>query len=431
MAKMSSGCRVATFAIFLGLTTAAAASTIELEGNAGIGRSDNIARVPGAERSATIRAVGVRFSALKEGRRLAVDFVGDIALLDYAGSFYPAEVTGTAAGRLQLSLIEDRLTWVAEDQFGQTRQDLFNAPSPDNRENVNFFSTGPDLRLAMGSESSLLVGGRYTRVDYEHSPADSEQVGGRLTVERQLSGTARVSANVSAERIKPLGAVTAVSYDRRAAYARYAIAGKRTSFSINAGASQVNGSGGDDSGLLIDVELGRDVGGLSRVTFRAGHEVTDPGASRSLREERLMMPRPETVSVVQTSQPFTHEYVGADWRVTGQRTTIDISAEWSDERYLDSNTMDLRRVTFDTSIERALAARTSVRLGMNHNRYNFKTAGSLNEDTTYSAALTWSAGRWLAAEVVGEYYGYSSDQFPSTHEMRYWLRLRYGSRISR
>lgn len=428
MARIS---RAVAVAVCAGITAAAGAASIEVEGNAGIGRSDNIARTPDNERSATIRSVGVRFSALEQRRRLDADLIGDLSLLDYAGHLYPAEVIGSAAGRLRFGLIEDRLHWVVEDHFGQTRQDLFSAPSPANRENVNFFSTGPDLRLALGSANSLLLGGRYTRVDYEHGPADSERFGGWLALERMLSSTARASVNVSTERIEPRGAALTPAYDRSAAYARYALTGRRTSFSLDAGGNRVSGDGSGESGLLLRVELGRDVGGLSRLTLRAGHELTDSGASLGPSGEQLAMPSLETGSVIQTSQPYTSRYVGADWRITGRRTTLGFSATWSDEDYAGAGATDLRRVAFGASLERTLGARTSARLGVLHNRNDFKAAGGVTEDTTYSAALSWAAGRRLGVEVAGDYYGYSSELLADAHEVRYWLRLRYGNRISR
>lgn len=408
------------------------AATIDLDASVGVGRSDNIARTSNGERSATIGSAGFQFSVLEQTRRIDVDLIGDLSWLDYAGDTYASEVVGAATGRIRLDLARDRLHWVVEDRFGQTRRDLFSVPNPLNRENVNYFSTGPDVRLALGAPVNLLLGGRYSLVDYEESLADSSRLSGWGGVEYMLSSTARASVNASTERIEPRGSSIASPYDRRAGYLRYALAGRRTSLALDAGVNRVQGGDATHSDLLLRVELGRDLGRLSRLTVRLGHEITDPGATLGLAPDgQLSMPDLGDANLVQSSQPFDNRYVDAQWRIAGRRTAIDVLAGFSAEDYRGETTLDLRRVSLGASVSRTLRARTSATAGVRYNRNDYRSGAGDNEDVTYTAALSWSVGRALGFELAGEYFGYSPEISSGAHEIRYWLRTRYGKRVSR
>lgn len=408
------------------------AATVQVAADAGIGRTDNVTRVPDGERSATIRSAGVRFSVLQDNRRTNVDVLGDLSWLDYAGNVHPSELVGSAAGRLRLNLVEDHLNWVFEDSFGQVRQDLFSVPGPDNRENINYFSTGPNLRFSIGAATNLLLGGRYVLVDYEESPGDSRRASGSLGVERVLPRGSTLSFNASKERIEARGASFAPDYDREAAYLRYALTGRRSSVALSAGANRVDGSGGNDSGTLLRLELRRDVGRLSVLNLRAGRELTDSGATFALDEGgQLPSPGSGIGTSLQTSQPYTGTYVEAGWRVVGRRTSIGLDGGWNDQNYDGAGALDIVRKTLGLDVTRSLGTRTtaaaSVRLARN------QYAGSLadNDEISYSANLSWAAGRRLSLELAGEHFAYSTELAPTVHETRYWMRARYGHRIER
>jgi hypothetical protein len=412
------------------------AATLEWEANAGVARSDNINRAVEDEQDAIITSVGLRFAVLQQTRRLNADVVGDVALLDYSSGDRSTQFSGNAAGRLSLGLIVDHLNWVIQDSFGQTRRDLFTVPSPVNIELVNSFSTGPDLRFAFGDSTSLLLGGRYTQVDYEYSPADSGRFGGWLGLERELSGGARVSLNASTEEVEARGEAKTLmpSYDRSAAYLRYELAGARTSVALDAGADRISNNGLHDSGSLLRAELTRSVGALLKFSLRAGYELTDSGAvfGRQSTLGPLPMPTPGTAETLsQTPQPYTNKYVELGWSINGRRTSLGLSGGWFDEQYVSTGTADRQRWTTGVRGERQIGAHTRMHVGVLYNSSDFEGAGGNNHDLNYSAGLSWVLGR-LGVELAGERYTYASNlQVRDAKETRLWLRLGYGVRVTR
>jgi hypothetical protein len=432
-AAMRSAARIALLLAGACAAHAAAAATIDFDVNAAVGRTDNIARVPDGEQDATIRSVGLQLAVLHDARRLDADVVGDFTWMDYSGDVFSSELTGSGAGRLSLDFVPERLRWVVEDSFGQTRRDLFSVPTPLNRENVNYFATGPDLQFRLGASTSLLLGGRYARVDFEDSPADSQRMGGWLGAERTLSGAARLSLNTSVERIEPRNEVLVPSYDRTAAFLGYAVSGARTSISVNLGANRVRGGGLDESGALAQIEVGRDAGRRSRMTLRIGHELTDSGSVMGQQSSgELPMPGGGTDAMVQAAQPFTHNYAELSLLLNGRRTSVGFSGGWFDEDYVGGNAADRQRWALGANLSRVLTSRARVSAGLVYNASNFEAASTDNDDLSYNLALSVNLGRRLGIEVSGERYAFSSD-LPSSDldETRYWLRLRFGGGVDR
>jgi hypothetical protein len=413
-------------------SSGAMAADAGFELSAAVGRTDNLTRATTDEQDATLASAGLGFSVLHETRRVTTDLFGELQFMEYGGDEYSSEVIGNAAGRVSLGLVQDRLRWVVEDNFGQTRRDLFSVPTPDNRENVNVFSTGPDLRLQMGSATSLVIGGRYSRVDYESADASSTRAGGWIAAERELPSGALVSLNVAGEQIDPEAASGVPEYDRTLAAVRFELEGARSSVTIDVGANRVKGGGIDDTGALLRFELARRIGRLSTISLSAGQELTDAGNSMRLGEGQLSAPVVGTDSALQTAQPYTSRYAELAWTASGRFTSLGLSGGIIDEDYEGAAAPDRQLMALGLRGSRRLGARTEVSAGVAYNSSDFDVAASDNDDLTYTAAVSWRLGRRLRMEVSGEHYDYSSDVAGTdTSETRYWLRLRFGEAPAR
>lgn len=409
-------------------------ATAELEAELGIGRSDNFERSASDARAATLKSAGLRFSLLQDTRRLDADLVGDVALVDYNGSRYSSEVTGSVAGRLGLTLIEDRLRWIVEDSFGQARLDPFSVPAPENKEQVNYFSTGPILNMGLGlRDTNLLLSGRYTRVDFETSPSNSYRLEGQAGVERLLSSAARLGIYAGTESVEPSGANPGESYDRAAAFARYSITGARGSLVVDGGANRIKSQGMSESGPMFRIELARDVGRMTRLVFGLGQEFSDAGAGlRPPTVGALPSPTHNTQSLLQATEPFTLRYAHAGWTITGRRTVLGLNIRGAEEDYEGASQPDRKRAEAGLALIRQVGRRTEVSVGANLSTNDFEAPQADFDEQLFSASILWRAARRTRIELSGERYGFSPDMPGGTlDETRYWLRLRYGDRLTR
>lgn len=411
------------------LCSPAIAADIQMGVDLGVGRSDNIARTSTDERSETIRSVGLEMAVVEQTRRMDANLAADLSWLDYASDVYSDELSGSATGRIDLSLITNRLHWIIEDRFGQVRQDLFSAPSPDNRENVNHFSTGPDLQLGLGANSRLGLGGRYTLVNYEHTQTDTRRLSAYLAASRELSSSARVSVNLSGDQIEARGSSVEADYDRSSAFLQYAVTGRRTELSLDVGGNRVKGTGLEGSGLLLRVDLSRQLGDRSRLSVRVGQEYTDSGESLGVQAGEIPVPVPGTGTVEQSSQPYTDRYVRLGWDITGRLTTIDFSANWSDQDYDDAVAPSAKRFSMGMGATRVLGQRTDIAARVRHELHDYSAPLADNDETVYGLALTWRAGRKLGFQLEAEHSDFSAGS-ESMNETRYWARVRYGERTS-
>jgi len=404
----------------------AAAAEAQFAVDVGVGSSNNIERTAGGGRDETIGSAGAQFTVQHESRRLYANIDGDLAWFDYSGSAYDSELVGTVNAATRVGLVQDRLSWSLDDSFGQTRRDLFTAPSPLNRENVNYASTGPDLQLHLDDDFTLLARGRYGLLSYEDSPLDSSRKSGALGVQHELASTATVSVNVSREHIEPHGGAVFDSYDRDEVYVDYAAKGARTALSLDAGASRVD-QGGDSAGsALLRLTFTRKIGDWSSLTARLGREQTD--AAGTLQAGGQPPPASlDTQSLSQVSEPYTSNYVDLAWSITGRVTSLGFGASWADENYRGASLQDRRRTDFNATATRALGPRVSGRASLQFSHYNYLRVAGDNDSRAADLGLSWRFGRRLSAEISGSYYRYTSDTvIGHATEERYWLRLRYG-----
>ena len=147
-----------------------AAAELEAEVRAGVGVSDNIARTSTLEIEETITTVGFEFAATEQTRRLDLNIRSNVDYLNYVDDTFDAEWVGGLDGYANFSLIDERLSWDIRDNFGQQLLDPLEAARPGNRENVNFFTTGPTLTLSPGGRTPMVLDARYSRVGYEERP---------------------------------------------------------------------------------------------------------------------------------------------------------------------------------------------------------------------------------------------------------------------
>lgn len=408
------------------------AAGLEYNVNGGIGNSNNITRAAASAQSETFATVGAQISLQHASRRLTADVTGDLSYVDYLNDTYRSELIGSLGAAVRMGLVDDRLSWVVEESFGQTRLDAFAPTTPANRENVNFLSTGPDLSLRLSAVLRVNVQARYSRLDYQTSDFDSNRYRGLLGLERDLSGTNRISLNVSGERVLPRRGGGS-SFTRSEAFIRYASEAARTTLSTEFGASQVEVSGVTDGDFLARVNLSRKIGSLSTLTLRASHAISDNGNSLG-QGNFAQLPRAtlETGALSQTDRPYTSEVAGVEWRVQGRVTRATLSADWSREDYAEAGNSSRTYLKAGVGLGRQFGPRLDGRIGFTYTRNEYPSIVDHTNESAGEIGLAWRLGRRVTADFSAARTDFSGNPlFATSPETRLWLQLRYGDRINR
>lgn len=394
--------------------------------NAGVGYSDNIRRTESNPQSETIGRAGTDFSLFQDSKRLYANVFADGQYLNYFHNTFDPEFVGNASALVNFRIAPSRFEWLLQDNFGQVRTDAFSPATPDNRENVNYLTTGPTFTIRAGEQARVLFLGRASNVDYQHSRADNNRFSIGLQAVRDLSVASHVSANAQVDRIKYKDA-PASDFDNQQAYIRYELNGSRTQFNGDLGYNKIKQGNLESNGLLLRVDFARKLTASSTFRVGAAREFTDAANSfRSIQPSGGATG--DIQAVVPTSNPFVSTRGNIGWEFSRQRTGIGIEGSYAKEAYELQPTSDRRRTTANVRLLRRLAPGFSLSLTGFYTKEQFdNTIGGFTDKSAMLAAQ-WQASRKIALEMQYQRNNRANDVAGSSYaENRAWLQVTYGA----
>jgi hypothetical protein len=389
----------------LALASAAGAQNLNYGVDAGVAETDNVTLVSSHTVSQTIAIADLDFDFKQQTRLLDADVKGNFSYLDYLQHAYDRQLLGRFDGSGRFAIIPERLTWVLQDDFGQSVLDPFTPTTPNNLENVNYFSTGPDLAVRVGATGFLNASARYARTSYGTSPFNSNRLQGSLAWGLQLSARSTISLNADTERVLFQNTVLNTDFDRTNAFVRYTLQGARTEFSADLGATRISQSNDSTSGALAKVELSRKISSAAKLTLSGGHILTDASTSfSSLQSGAIGVVG--TAAAAVTSDSYTSNYATAGWQYQRGRTTLGLSGRWEKDNYAAQPLLDVTRsggeLRAARQVTRAFNAELLGRYFKTDYAHNFVTGPATSpqfDDELVAAVLTWRYGRGLEVKL--------------------------------
>jgi hypothetical protein len=392
----------------------------------GLAESDNIQRLPSGGNSDTIGIEELDFTWHDKRPWLKSDIDADLSHLNYFRHTYGQEVVGSFLGQERITLAPQLLSWDIGDVFGQDRVNPLAPITPANRENINYFSTGPTLTLPLGGQTQLNVSGQYGRVDFEHSPLDSTRLTGVVGLQHDVSPNSNISINATKERTDFKKDQLNPDYDRQEAFARFDGKGSRTELGVDLGYGRLDMPGSHDSIPVARLELSRHVSANSIIGVALGHDYSD-GADSFRFVQALEGAGLNTQSTPEAGAPFVDSYATLEWNFRLARTTLDVVAAYFREHYQtgsplnnDLAVVNARAVRRITPVLQLAATEYLV-----HQRFN--NTGDAATETDTGLQLTWHAGSNVSVFVAYFLSKSSSDiRVNEFTENRLWLSIGYG-----
>ncbi len=403
-------------ALFLALGSAAKAETLSYGVDAGVAETDNVTLASSNKVSQTIAVADVDFDVKKQSRLLDLDAKGDFSYLDYLQNAYGSQLIGRFDGLAHFAIIPERLIWVLQDDFGQAALDPFTPTTPTNLENVNYLSTGPDVNFRLGGTSFLNLGARYARTTYATSPYNSNRWFGNLAWGLELSSRSSVSLNADTERVQFENTVVNTDFDRTNGFVRYSIQGARTELSADLGGTRITQNGSSTSGGLAKVDLSRKISAAAKLTFTAGHSLTDASTSFSNLQSGATG-AVGTAPAAQSSNNYTADFASLGWQYVRNRTTLGVSARWEKDSYHQEPSLDNTRGGVELRFQRQLSRAFTAELLGRYYRTDYShavvtVAGGSSEyrEGWIAAGLTWRHGRGLEVRLRAEHSSRSASE---------------------
>jgi hypothetical protein len=400
--------------------------------DAGLGETDNVNLAPSNNKvSQTMTVADIDFAVLEQSRLFNVNAKGDFSDYDYLQGAYGNELIGRFDGLGKIALVPDRVTWVLQEDFGQSLLDPYLPQTPSNRQNINYVSTGPDVDLRLGGTGFVDVSVRYAETYYEDSPFDSNRLFGSLAWGVRLSPTSSVSLNVDSERVLFDNTVVNTDFDLSNAFIRYTAQGARTQLTANLGATEVRTGPTTTTGPLAQLGLTRTLSPSATLAVSAARQLTDPSTSFSSIQGGAISEITQGPAVI-TSAAYTGDSVNAVWTYQRNRTIVKVSGRWEKDSYQTAPVFNNTRGGGEFSIERQLTPEFSAQLLGRWYKTDYPygvvtiengvitangeilttanevvppPAGAASDytTTTIGGALSWRHGRWLEVRLRYEH----------------------------
>jgi hypothetical protein len=429
--------------------------------DAGVGETDNVTLAPTDKISQTIATVDADFTVNQRSRLFDVNATGNFSDLNYLQHAYGNEFLGRLDGVADAAIVPGHLVWVFRDDFGQAALDQYTPVTPNNIEDVNYLSTGPDLKLRFGGINFVDISARYARAQYQTSPFNSNRLLASIAVGRDVSAGGSISLNANTERVMFDNTALNSDFERSSGFGRYEIHGARTDLVGELGGTVVSQSGastevlptylpqgtngaplivssqtggpGSLSGPLAKLELDRKISPSAKLIFTAGRDLTD--ASSSFSNQTTGVTSINSVSpAASTSDNYRMTYATAGWQYKLNRTTLAVTARWEKDIYPALSTLDVTDYGAGFNVERKLTRHFTAQLLGNWYKSDYPHAALPSQvigSTDYAnsilgASLTWRHGRALEVRFRCDHDSYTvSNGNTGYHETRAFLTVGY------
>lgn len=390
------------------IAAVAGAQEVDLSASIGAYHSDNVNRSSVDERSDTVGEAGLQLGIARDQGRLTADVSADLRYRKYFDDSYDEELMGGLAGTLTYWFLPDRFSWVAEDNFGTALIDPRAIDTPDNRQNTNYFSTGPDFRLPIGDRTELLLSGRWSDATFGESDADNQRLTGNVALLRHLSVESAVSLNTMAERVEFDDQTVNSNYDRQSAFIGYDTRGAHTTLALQAGYTLMHDFGDTTDGPLFDLTITRELSARSTLTLNAGTNLTD-SADAMRRDQGISGVSVEGDIGIVSNDPFQSDYISIGLALEGVRTSIDIAANWHSEDHERDAGLNRDAIGAVVTVTRRISQTLSMSLYGGWTSEDFAESDVEFDEWSYGAGLDWDFSRHFGLTLSADRYEGSGD----------------------
>src|SRR5215831_2535355 len=397
--------------------------------DAGVIYTDNVQRTENGS-GQTLLLLGLSGDASREGTRLDLRLASNIALLKYLGGAYGTQPTGYLDGTAFFKVVPNLFEWIVRDTYTQLQINPYSAVTPDNLENVNYFTTGPRFTMRPTLRTSVTLDALYSYLTTSSSSPgrvelDNHRYGGDLKIDRAFSEVASLYIKGEYEKVDFKDQVDNNNFSHASASAGYKLHDARTVLDISGGYSQVRvydvlttvvGPGGTresretekfDSPIWT-FDVSRLITPSQRVALTASQQFTDAAAAFRLGFDQAVPTIPP--QRVATGEAFKQRQFGLHWQLQASRTSLVVSAAEFQDRYPITPANDHNTKLANVLLARQLSPALSAEVGVSYQRQEqVGAAASTGAQTVPEqsakilsavANLRWQVGERLALHFL-------------------------------
>ena len=253
------------------------AARVDYAIDAGVEHDDNVRVDAFNPVSEQIWRTGLGFLATETNSAIQLNVDGRVDYRAFHDSAYSNTVEGVMDGRLLWTVIPNRLSFTFDDILELEAIDRFAADSPDNRQQINTLSMGPNLFFNMGQTMRGQLEARYIDTYAEVTPEfNSQRWALALRAVKDLGPASMVSLNAQTQDVDFEDDLVALDYRRNDLYVRYEQAFPNVDVAVDLGYSQLAYRHADNrDSPLVRGELIWRASERSRLVVVASDQFTD------------------------------------------------------------------------------------------------------------------------------------------------------------
>jgi hypothetical protein len=418
-------------AIQVGISTAILAACIApvraeigWQVDAGVSHTDNATLTDNNGVSDTLTTAGGAIAYDLDGRRIQASLTGHGNYVHYLDNTYDDDFQSFARGDLVVRIIPETFLWTLDDTYGQIAINQFSPVTPDNRQNINTFNTGPDFLVRLGNQSDLKLTGRYSNSQYEETDnIDSEKLTGSIAFRRHLSDSSYWGIVATDSHIK-YDAPGDPTYDQPGAYATWSTTGARQTIAVDVGASRVETEDASFTTPLVHVNWSRRVAPSWTMDVHLASEyqnTSDQFVSQNLIRD------PGTAEIGVSQAPAATYTGGLAFAFQRARTNFNVGGGYSRLDYVDDNSLNENSWYGTVELRRRHTPQLEGFVNYRIEKRNYQN-NPLREDTRQRAelGLDWRVGKSLFLTTGYQYNNADSDSVTNRYSANMvYLTLSY------
>ncbi len=381
--------------------------------------NDNVALQPGSQVEDTLLAPFIDFGIDRQGTRIDVEASGIVEHASYVDSTFDSEFRGNISASMNYRVVDGRLNWVAQNGLTRSALNVLGVQTPDNVQQTNSFTTGPDLTFRLGSADDLLLGARYNNflADQDDNAVDYDGYSIFGQWNRLLSPTTTIGLRLQNDSVGfDQIDLTQPDYDRSVVSAIYTRdlgvgSGMASSLSVDVGYAQADFDGIESiDSPYFRLEWTRQLAGGQEFGLRLTREIGDT-FSDTLGFGNSLIARPVQETAV-VRDPFTRSLAGATWsRPVGQNYRFNLSATYDEQDYSVSE-LDQELLSFDVGFEWQIAPLLSMTSNLGWTDQEFTDIGQQSDRFDASVGVSYQRTRNLFL-LFGVRYSDESNTIPA------------------
>ncbi|MDH5833912.1 outer membrane beta-barrel protein [Luteimonas kalidii] len=317
---------------------AAHAVRIDYTIDAGYEHDDNVTLSAEDQIEQDIARVGFGFALEQASSTVQASMIGRIDHRRYE-DVYDNLTDRMFEGRLNWMVVPDRLALVLEDSYGVQTINRTAPGSPDNRQQVNVLSVGPDLQFGLGPARRGVAELRYINSDAEVTQEfNSDRVLAGLRILQELDATRTLSWNMQGQQVDFDNDEFARDHRRYEAFVGYRHVFRRFDMTVDAGYAYLDYEDGQTRGdPLLRAAFGWEPTERSRFSVALANQFSD-AAVNALDQIDTTSGVPASVltgNTTITAYAYEQRSIGVDYTYTGTRLTVSFNGTAQELDYVD------------------------------------------------------------------------------------------------